>query len=171
MNRTIIVAILFFFGVVIGALFTWPKYQDFQQLSFEAKARFQELENKETYFADLVKVKTDLVELTLPLSKVEAALPLSPQFPLLYDFLQNVASLSGMSVKNIAASLEDRKEELLMRTIPVTLELSGSFGAIKELISRLHSASRIVTLQSVSISQGQDAQRFNVIIQLHTYSY
>ena len=58
-----------------------------------------------------------------------------------------------------------------MRTIPVVFELTGSFNAIKELISRLNFASRVVTLQSLNISSGQESGRFNVIIQLHAYSY
>jgi len=172
MNRTTTIALLLFTGVVIGIFFTWPKYQDFSQLSFEVEARLQELENKEVYFQDLLRVEEDLLKLALPLAKVEAALPLNPQLPRLYDFLQATASFSGMTVRNIAASsIGEQKEGLLMRTIPVTFELSGSFDAIKELIARLHSASRMVSLQSVGIFPGQERERFNVIIQLHTYSY
>ena len=171
MNRTVITAILLFTGVSVGVLLTWPKYQDFKILSVEAQIRSQELENKETYLADLMKVENDLKEFAAPLSKVEAALPLSPQLPRLYDFLQTTASFSGMSVKNIAASLEGQKDSFLMRTIPITFELSGSFNAIKELVSRLNLASRMMTLQSLSISSGQEPERFHVVIQLHAYSY
>ena len=129
------------------------------------------MENKETYFRDLAKVKADLVELQGPLLKVEAALPLNPQLPLLYDFLQTSAAFSGMSVKNISASVENQTQALLMRIIPVTLELTGSWGAVKELISRLETASRMVLVQSLNISAGQEAGRFNVTLRLHAFSY
>jgi len=171
MNRTLLIGILLFAGVATGIFLTWPKYQAFQQLSFELKAREQELENKETYFADLTRAKADLAKLAEPFSKVEAALPLDPQLPSLYDFLQTTAAFSGMSMRNISASVQDQKQVLLMRTISVTLELTGSYDALKELISRLETASRMVALQSLSISGGVDPERFNVILQLHTYSY
>ena len=171
MNRTLLIGTLLLFGIAVGICLTWPKYQDFQQLSFELKTREQELENKETYFADLARIKAELVEFAEPFSKVEAALPLDPQLPALYDFLQTSAAFSGMSVRRISSSLEDQTQALLIRTISVTLELTGSYGALKELISRLGTASRMAALQSLSISGGQDPERFNVTLQLHTYSY
>lgn len=172
MSRTLFIGILLFCGIVLGVFLTWPKYQDFQQLSFELQARQQELENKEIFFADLAKVKEDIVQLQESFAKVEAGLPLDPQLPRVYDFLQKSAAFSGMSVRNISASIDDQKQELLMRTIPVAFELTGSFNSIKELISRLNVASRIVTLQSLNISSlNQATGRFSVSIQLHTYSY
>lgn len=171
MNRTLLIGILLFVGVAAGIFLTWPKYQDFQLISSELKEKEQTLENRETYFADLARVKADLLEFTEELAKVEAALPSDPQLPALYDFLQSTAALSGMSVRDISASVQDQKQALLMRTIPVTLELTGSFGAVKELVSRLNTASRMAFLQSLNISGGQDPGRFNVTLQLHTYSY
>ena len=172
MSRTLFIGILLFCGIVLGIFLTWPKYQDFQQLSFELQARQQELENKGIFFADLAKVKEDIAQLKESYVKVEAALPLDSQLPALYDFLQKSAAFSGMSVRNISASIDNQKQALLMRTIPVALELTGSFNAIKEFISRLNFASRIITLQSLNISSlNQETGRFIVTIQLHTYSY
>ena len=171
MNRNLFIGILLFLGIALGIFLTWPKYQDFQQLSFELQEREQKLENKEIYFADLTKVKADLGKLRESFSKVEAALPLDPQLPALYDFLQTSAAFSGMSVRRISSSLEDQTQALLIRTISVTLELTGSYGALKELISRLGTASRMAALQSLSISGSEDPERFNVTLQLHTYSY
>ena len=171
MNRTLLIGILLFSGIALGIFLTWPKYQDVQQLSFELQERVQELANKETYFRELAKIQADLVGLKESFSKVEAALPLDPQLPVLYDFLQTTAAFSGMSVRNISASVQKQAQPLLMRTIPVTLDLTGSFDAVKELISRLNTASRMVVLQSLSISEGQDFERFNVTLQLHAYSY
>jgi len=172
MNRNLfIIGILLFLGIVLGIFLTWPKYQDFQQLSFELQEREQEFENREIYFSDLIKVKTDLGKLRESFSKVEAALPLDPQLPVLYDFLQTAASFSGMSVRSISVSVESGAQALLMRTIPVTLELVGSYSALKELISRLNFASRMVLVQSLNISLGQEPERFSITLQLHTYSY
>ncbi|MCH7551821.1 type 4a pilus biogenesis protein PilO [Patescibacteria group bacterium] len=171
MSRNLFIGILLFVGIVLGIFLTWPKYQDFQQLSFELKVRSQKLENKEAFFVDLKKAKRDIAQLQEPFLKIEAALPLNSQLPQLYDFLQTSAAFSGMSVRNISALVERQEQALLMRTIPVVFELTGSFNAIKELISRLNFASRVVTLQSLNISSGQESGRFNVIIQLHAYSY
>ena len=171
MNRILLTGALLFFGIALGIFLTWPKYQDFQQLSFVLQEKEQELENRETYFADLAKIKADITNAAEPFSKVEAALPLDPQLPLLYDFLQTTASFSGMSVRGISSSVQKQSQSLLMRTIPVTLELTGSFGAVKEFISRLNTATRLVVLQSLDISGGSDIGRFNITVQLHTYSY
>ena len=46
MSRNLFIGILLFVGIVLGIFLTWPKYQDFQQLSFELKVRSQKLENK-----------------------------------------------------------------------------------------------------------------------------
>lgn len=171
MNRTLLIGLLLFLGIALGIFLTWPKYQDFQQLSFELKVREQELENKETYFTDLTRIKADLLEFKEPFLKVEAALPLDPQLPALYDFLQTTAAFSGMSMRNILVSVQDKPQPHLMRTIPVTLELIGSYGALKELISRLETVSRMAQLQSLHVSRSTDPERFNVIFKLNTYSY
>ena len=171
MNRTLVSGILLFIGVSVGTFLTWPMYQTFQQLGVELKDLQQKLENRETYFADLVKVKVDLVELAAPLSKVEAALPLDPQLPSLYDFLQRSSALSGMSLRNISATAESQTQSLELRIIPVTLELVGSWSALKELLGRLNTASRMVSLQSLNLSGGTDPARFNIDLQLHAYFY
>lgn len=171
MNRTLFIGIFLLVGFVAGIFLTWPKYQDFQVLSAERQEKEQEQENREAYFADLAKVKSDLSQFPEELAKVEAALPKDPQLPALYDFLQSSAALSGMSTKGISAAVETQKQALLMRTIPVTLELTGSWGAVKELVSRLNTASRLSLLQSLNITGGVDPGRFNVTVQLNTYSY
>lgn len=171
MNRIFPIVIVLFLGIALGISLTWPKYQSFQQLSFELQTREQELENQETYFTNLAKVKAELVELQEPLLKVEAALPLDPQLPALYDFLQTAAAFSGMSVRDISVSVETQEQALLIRIIPVTLELTGSWDAVKELVARLNTASRMASVQFLSISQGLDPGRFNVTLQLHAYSY
>ena len=171
MTRTLSIGILFFVGVAVGIFFTWPEYQDFQQLSSELKERQQELENRETYFADLAKVKEDLSNFKDQLSKVEAALPQDPQLPSLYEFLQRSSSLSGMSLRTISAAVEKQDPSFKLRTIPVTLELVGSWGALKELMGRFNVASRMASLQSINLSGGQQAGRFNITVQLHAYSY
>jgi len=171
MNRTLLIGILLFTGVAVGIFLTWPKYQTFQQLSFELKDHQQKLETRETYFADLIKVKASLAEFTEELLKVEAALPLGPQLPLLYGFLQRSSALSGMSLRSISSVVESQAQSLELRTIPVTLELVGSWGALKELLGRLNTASRMVSLQSLSLSGGQEVERFSVTLQLHTHFY
>ncbi|MCH7828682.1 type 4a pilus biogenesis protein PilO [Patescibacteria group bacterium] len=171
MNRTLLIGILLFIGVAVGIFLTWPNYQTFQQLRSELKGRQQELENRETYFADLIKVKASLAEFAEGLLKVEAALPLGPQLPSLYDFLQRSSALSGMSLRNISAAVESQAQSLELRTIPVTLELVGSWSALKELTGRLNIASRMVSLQSLNLSGSQETERFNVTLQLHTYFY
>ena len=171
MNKTLYIGILLFAGLAVGIFLTWPQYQDFQQVSFDLQEQEQALENKTAYLEELAKVKADLVKFREPFSKVEAALPLDPQLPALYDFLQTTAAFSGMSVRNISVSVQDQEQALLMRTIPVTLELTGSYGALKELISRLETASRMALVQSLNISLGQETERFSVTLQLNVYSY
>jgi len=171
MNRTLLIGILLLVGFAVGISLTWPKYQAFQQVSFELASRQQELENRETYFADLTRIKATLAEFPDQLAKIEAALPQDAELPALYDFLQTSSALSGMSVRNISASLGGRPQGLKMRTIPATLELTGSYGALKELVSRLKTASRMAQVQSLNISGASDPGRFNVTVQLHLYSY
>lgn len=171
MNKTLYIGILLFVGVAAGIFFTWPKYQTFQRLSVELKERQQELENQEVYFADLARVKADLAGFEEQLLKVEAALPSNAELPALYDFLQTSAAFSGMSLRNISSTVENQAESLKMRTIPVTLEVTGSWSGVKELLSRLKTASRMVSLQSLSLSGSQDPGRLSVTLQLSGYSY
>ncbi|MDP4007052.1 MAG: type 4a pilus biogenesis protein PilO [bacterium] len=171
MNRTLYIGLLLFSGIAAGIFVTWPKFQEFSALALQLKERQREVENRETYFANLTSVRSTLEELKEPLAKVEAALPSDPQLPALYDFLQGTSALSGLSVRNISSSVDDKAQALEMRTIPVTLELTGSWGAIKELVSRLQTASRIVSLQSLNVSGTENPGTFQVVAQLNAYSY
>lgn len=159
-------------AVGIGVVFTWPSWQDYQLISLQLKDRERELENRETYFQDLREAADALSQFPQELAKVEAAIPDNPGLPALYDFLQAEAALSGLSMRSISALIEPEQEGTPeMQVIPVTLELTGSYNAAKEFLSRLHTASRLTSLQSMNIASAQEAAFFNVTLQLHAYSY
>ncbi|MDP2735195.1 MAG: type 4a pilus biogenesis protein PilO [bacterium] len=172
MNRTLYIGILVAGAVGIGTVFTWPSWQDYQLLATQLRERQQELENREAYYADLREIAERLSEFPEELAKVEAAIPDDPGLPSLYDFMQSEAALSGMNLRTISALIDSKGEGVQeMQVIPVTLELSGSYGAAKEFLSRLKVASRMTSLQSLNVSGAQESGLFNVTLQLHAYSY
>ena len=171
MNRTLYIIILSFVALGVGIFLTWPKYQEFQVLRGQVKNQRVELNNRQNYFADLESVQGELLPFAEKLAKVQAALPDNPQLPALYDFLSRSAAFSGLSLRSLSSSVPQRANMLEMRTIPITLELTGSYGALKELLSRLQSSSRMTHVVSLNISDSQEPTRFSLTIQLNAYSY
>lgn len=153
-------------------LLTLPRYQDMQVSRTQERELTRELQNRETYFADLRDVQARLDEFPDELAKVEAAIPGDPRLPALYDFLQSSAAFSGLTLKSISSSLKEAAGgSLVLRQIPVTLELTGSYNAAKEFLSKLYTASRMAQVTSVNLTGGTSANTFNLTLQLQAFSY
>jgi len=171
MNRNLLIGILFAGAVSIGTLFSWPAWQDYQIARSQVKDRELELSNRETYFQDLRQASDTLEEYPAELAKVEAAIPDNPKLPSLYDFLQQEAAFSGLSLGSISAVIEQGERTQEVKVIPVTLELVGSYSAMKEFLSRLLVSSRFSSLQSLNIAGSTQPGTFIATVQLHAYSY
>lgn len=170
MNRIFLFGILLIAAGVVAALLTFPAYQKFKEQTAKVAQLDQELKNQERYFADLREIQSMLRESPGKLAKIEAAIPTDKQLPALYEFLQAKAAGAGLVLRGISSSAPEQGKGPL-QTVPVNLELTGSYEAFKAFVGQVHSASRLMNVQALEVSGSQDPGAFTILVELNAYSY
>lgn len=152
LESLIIILVALTFGFVV----TWPRYQDLQDLKVQAQQKKVELKNKEEYYQDLKEISAQLKSYETNLNKIKSALPSGPSIPALANFLQSISSQSGLILKNLSYGSENTIQSSNQDAIPssykkleISLSLSGSYGALKDFLSRLEKSSRIIEVKEI----------------------
>jgi len=158
LESLIVILISLTFGMVVS----WPKYQDLQDLKIQAQQKKVELKNKEDYYQALKETSAQLKNYETNLNKVKSALPNGPSVPALANFLQSISSQSGLILKNLSYGSETAIENNFAsanngsntvssnyKKLEISLSLSGSYGALKDFLSRLEKSSRIIEVKEI----------------------
>ena len=168
---TIIVIISAF--LLLGIFFFWwPKYQSFSDKLDELRVKREELRTKEEYFVQLQKLSSSFQEYSLEVSKVEAALPLTPQVPDFLNFVERQSARSGLILQSTSVA----KAQVLQQgsdifKIPVSVSLAGPYPAFKNFLLALQSSSRLAELVEVSFFTPQQGQIFTFDLKMRIHSY
>ncbi|MBI4138429.1 MAG: type 4a pilus biogenesis protein PilO [Candidatus Wildermuthbacteria bacterium] len=173
MNRTFFTVILLCSALGVGIFLTWPKFQEYSVVAEQSQSKRKELQSREEYFARLREVKEGLAAYADKIAKVDAAVPADSQLPALYDSLQKEASFSGLVLRGLSISPQPGSEagSAQLRLIPATMNLTGSYGAIKQFLLNIKTASRVASIQSVAFGGDQAGTTFSLSVGLTAYSY
>lgn len=165
----ILISALLLLGIFF---FWWPRYQDFGDKLGELRGKREELRTKEEYFSQLQKISDTLQEYSSEISKVEAALPLTPRVPDFLNFVERQAAQSGL----ILQSTNVAKAQLLQQgsnifKIPVGVSLAGPYPAFKNFLLALQNSSRLAEVEQVSFFTPQQGQIFTFDLKMRIHSY
>jgi len=172
MNRFIIIIVCLCFTVVFGVGILYPKYTELRILRKEIEEKRTDLKSREEHFLDLAKTSEKLKEYTDALSKIDSALPLDPNLPALFGFLQKVSSENGLILKEIKPfSIASSGEVPGIQETHLALSVSGSYPAFKNFLSVLQKTSRLIEAESVNFSSPEEGESFffNLRIKVHSY--
>jgi len=118
---------------------------------------------------NLTGTAENLKNYQIQLSKIDSALPDTPELPALFDFLQKSASQSGLVLKGLEATSGTQAEEGLRET-RLNLLLIGSYTSFKNFLSVLEYSSRLIETESLTFSSSE-AGLINAKIRIKVNSY
>ena len=169
--------IVFILLCVFATVFfvSWPRYQELKSTQAKIAEKGVELQYKEQYFRDITDAAKELTQYKEELLKVNSILPSDPSIPALFSFLQTAASQNGLILEGLnlsGISEVSGAEGSGVKEINVNLAVSGSYSSLKSLLSTLEKTSRLIEVETISLSAPQEADKpfsFNLAIKTHSY--
>jgi Tfp pilus assembly protein PilO len=166
-NLTIIFLLI---AMVVAALLVWPEYQRMNFLTLSIEKVNSDIQTQENYLADLNKTMDKIEkEYKDKIALIDYALPKDPNLPLLYDFIIKTCSQNGLILTGISNNISEPSENQKQGTIAFGLAMSGSYSALKSIISALENSARMFNIESVSFSsQEKKDSPFNFSLEIKT---
>jgi len=169
MNRIVVISLSLLISFAWGIFFLSPKNKTLNSLKEEIRQKQFELQSQEEYLVNLTATAENLKNYQIQLSKIDSALPDTPELPALFDFLQKSASQSGLVLKGLEATSGTQAEEGLRET-RLNLLLIGSYTSFKNFLSVLEYSSRLIETESLTFSSSE-AGLINAKIRIKVNSY
>lgn len=172
MNRFLIIIICLCLTLLLGVGILYPEYQKARVLWKKIEEKRNELKYQKEYFSDLEKASEKLKEYPESLSKIDSALPLTPDLPSFFRFLKKASFENGLTLKEVNPSLSSLSEEgPKIKENYLSFSLSGSYNAFKNFLSVLQKSSRIIGVESINFSLPKEEEIFSFNLKIKVYSY
>lgn len=171
------VLLLIFFLVAFSSL--QPKFNELKQIKKDIAQKENEIELNQNYFVKLKDAKTELNKYQAELSKIDSALPDDPLVPDFFDYLQNVASQSGLLIQNSGSFVTSLSSAFpALQETSFNLSLTGSYGSFKTFLTTLEKSARVIEVNSMSFAPAnapgtskKTNDFFSFALIVKTYSY
>lgn len=152
-DRPIIIATILFGILLLMFFLVVPEYNTFKGLQIELGEKKAEFNAKYEYFAEITRVFNELENYKEGIEKVDDALPNSPSFGRLTYFFQKKSRENGLVIKDIfLAKYSPDDPGSNVKEIVFSLNVSGSYSALKNFISSLEKSARLFEITSISFS-------------------
>jgi len=174
MNKLIIIGVSLVLALILGFTLLMPKYQALQVLQANIQEKERELQSKTEYFSQIREIFGKLDDYEEELAKIASALPKDPSLPSLFNFLQRTSAQTGLllveaDLGSISIPQEGNGSH---KEIRVSLDLSGTYSALKNFLLALEESSRIIEIEKISfIAPEELAEAFSSSIRIKTHSY
>jgi len=167
-----IIAVCFFFSLILGALILWPRFQDLRTIQTAVKDISEEVQYQEQYFSQLADIQNKFKNYEEKLSKIDSALPNDPSLASLFNFLQKASSQSELILKGISSfTISYSENNPSLRKAQLSLEVSGSYSAFKEFLSTIEKSARLIEVENISFSTPKEEDIFTFNLRIKVYSY
>lgn len=198
LDRPIAIALTLFIILLLAFFLLVPEYNTFKQLRVDASGKKAEYVAKFDYYTAIAKASLDLRNRSEDIKKIDDALPQDPALGRLINFLQATAAKNGLIMKNLFLSKSSSSggagtksssssgagtNASGVKDIVFSMDLTGSYASLGELMGSLEKSSRIFEISSISFGsaskaptgqsqpQFQTQQTYNFNLQIKTHSY
>lgn len=177
-TATIIIAIV---ALLVIVLFSWPKYQEMEDLQRNLGQQSADFNGKSLYYQKINALGLQIKDRQQVLDKISVALPqvatLSPEM----YFFQQAAAQNGLAIKSIVfAQGGPINATSTIKTILFSLDLSGSYSGLKNFLRQVEGSARIFQVNSISFnslnplqttSQQNQSQIYHFKLEIKTHAY
>ncbi len=169
-----IISISLVISIIIGAVFIYPRYQEFVKLQNQADQKEEELENKQSYLKFLDEINKKAQEKKDLINKIVSAIPDEPDIPSFLNFLREETKNTGVGLEQVSWTNEGFKENEKKQTNQylISLEVSGSYFAFRNFLSTLESSARLIEVLTTDFSitpETEESTIFSLRLKIHSY--
>lgn len=156
-DRPIAIAVIFFIILLLMFFLVIPEYNKFKELQIESAEKRAEFNAKYEYFSEITRVFDELKNYKDSINKIDSALPSAPDFGRLSYFFQKKAKEDGLIIKDLfLAKYSPASPGSEVKEIVFSLNISGSYSALKNFINSLEKSARLFEITSISFSSAQN---------------
>ena len=160
-NKPITTIIILIVNLVLIFLFVIPKYQESGEIQINFEKKQIDYNNQSKYQAELLSILKNIEERKEIIEKIDIALPSNFSISPIVNFLQEKAKENQLSIKSMVFSkiASQTDEQLLkenslkkVKSVNITVNLSGSYQGLKNLLISLDRSVRLFEVDSISFS-------------------
>lgn len=161
MDRKIITFVFVFLAIAAGFFLLWPQYQILSAKKTEIAQKESTLKSYKDATKEYEALQQELDKYKEEISKIDIALPLDFDLPSLMDYLQKISLENGLNFSNFSLSSQSsgaggsdakESEKSDIKESHLSLSLSGSYDALKSILSVLEKSSRLIDVENISFS-------------------
>ncbi len=141
-------------AALIGYLYVYPQFQEWNNLKFELDTKTAAVAQKQAYFSQLINLSVKLAQYQNELDIISQSLPVGLSEPEIYDFFQKLTYQGGLTLQSISsgpgASLSSQSGTI--QEISYSLGLRGTYQSFKNYLSELYYNVRFFDVKTISFS-------------------
>ena len=186
MSRLTTIIICLLLSSIIAFFLLWPEISKYSDFGLKIKAKDLELKNQEKYFSQISDLNEKLKGYQPELDKIDSAIPSEPSVPSLLDFIQGISAQSGLifnklssfSITALKKPTNAEEQTTLterLKEISIAFEVSGSYSALKNFLSKIEESSRLVEVDSITsgkagaVAEEEGPLSLNITIKAYSY--
>lgn len=157
-DRPIATAVIFFIILILMFFLVVPKYNEFKEFQAELGEKKAEFNSKYEYFSEITEVFYELENRKDAVKIIDDGLPNEPSFGRLAYYFQKKAMENGLVIKDLLlAKYSPQSPGSDMKEIVFSINISGSYSALKNFIVSLEKSARLFEIASISFSSSVDS--------------
>ena len=160
-NKPVTAIIILIVDLILIFLFVIPKYQETREMQINFEKKQIDYNNQSKYHAELLDILKNIEERKEVIEKIDIALPSNFSISSIVNFLQEKAKENQLSIKSMVFSkISSQTDEQLLKenslkkvkSVNITINLSGSYQGLKNLLASLDKSARLFEVDSISFS-------------------
>jgi Tfp pilus assembly protein PilO len=162
-----------FGAILVGLMFTWPKYQEYLKIAKNLENKQNFFQNQSRYYKEIEDTFRKLEEKKEIVDKIESALPKKLDSSSLLNYLHKTTRINGLLLQEIRISGAGSLKEIeRIKKHKITLTLVGSYASFKNFLQELEQSARLFEIERISfLSPQKEEAIYNFELQLMVYSY
>jgi len=173
-NKLLISILLLAVTIIMIIFLVFPEYKEFRSLQDQIALKQAEKNAKYAYYSEVNKVYDELIKRKEGVEKIDRAIPDQVTLAPIIYFIQRKSIENGLLVKDIFFNkIPQKVDKASMKDIVFSVNLVGSYSAIKNFLKSLEYSANLFGVNSISFAgqQSQNSQTYSFSMEIKTYSY
>lgn len=169
-------AVIIIVIVILAYLFIYNDSSErINQLKQEEETLKESYAEKSAKAANLDKLKAELDQINGLFQVLLKQLPTTAEIPNLLQELHECASKNGLTMDSITpapiihTNSAEGEEQQVIETLPYNITLTGNYDQITQFVRDVGKLSRIVTINSITLSRNEKENKYTLVAIANTY--
>jgi len=159
-------------AIIIGSVFTFPKYREYLKVAQKLANQKMFLENQAQYYKEIEETFRKLETKREIVDKITSMLPKKLDSASLINYFNTASQKHGLLLKDILITSGSSFAEIeRIQRHQITLKFLGNYSSFKNFLVSLEKNARLFEVDQITFSAPQEKDIYDFEVQLTVYSY